>query len=90
MTPGTDIVGSQADHTPSPELSPLDIGEEYAPIRIPKAAGEASVDFSGLLDPPLLLHEDLKEGCGGQLWPAGIVLGRYLLERLDLLHGKTM
>lgn len=57
-----------------------------------KSAGTAEVDFDGLLPTPLKLHEDLKQGCGGQLWPAGIVLAKYLLRepKLASLHGKTM
>ena len=46
-----------------------------------KAAGTTQLTFDGLLDPPLKLHEDLSEGCGGQLWPAGMVLAKYLLRR---------
>ncbi|KAI9664787.1 MAG: hypothetical protein M1821_006235 [Bathelium mastoideum] len=46
-----------------------------------KAAGVSVVDFEGLLSQPLKLHEDLKNGCGGQLWPAGMVLGKYLLRQ---------
>lgn len=46
-----------------------------------KAASTTTVDFDGLLEPPLVLHEDLANGCGGQLWPAGMRLARYLLHR---------
>ena len=46
-----------------------------------KAAGISSIDFDGLLELPLKLHEDLKEGCGGQLWPAGMVLSKYMLRQ---------
>lgn len=59
-----------------------------API---KPAGVALVDFDGVLSPPLRVHEDLKNGCGGQLWPAGMVLGKYMLRRhKGDLAGKTM
>jgi hypothetical protein len=64
----------------SPEFSPLLIGEDLTPLPTYKAASTASVNFSGLLDPPLKLHEDLKSGCGGQLWPAGIVLAQHMLR----------
>ncbi|KAK5110714.1 hypothetical protein LTR62_005591 [Meristemomyces frigidus] len=38
-------------------------------------------DFDGLLqDQPLELHEDLAKGNGGQAWPAGQVLAKYLLR----------
>ena len=56
-----------------------------------KQAGAASLDFDGLLPAPLKLHEDLKEGCGGQLWPAGMVLSKYLLRsHKDSFEGRTM
>jgi hypothetical protein len=39
----------------------------------------------------LLLKEDLKDGCGGQLWPAGMALAKYLLSRHATdLSDKTM
>jgi hypothetical protein len=44
-----------------------------------------------VLSPPLKVHEDLKNGCGGQLWPAGMVLGKYMLRKhKDDIAGKTM
>ncbi|EGP83111.1 uncharacterized protein MYCGRDRAFT_111491 [Zymoseptoria tritici IPO323] len=46
-----------------------------------KAASTTTVDFDGLLDPGLLLHEDLAKGNGGQAWPAGVILTKYLLRR---------
>ncbi|KAG8624360.1 hypothetical protein KVT40_007427 [Elsinoe batatas] len=49
-----------------------------------KTAGVSTNDFDGLLKTPLLLHEDLKEGCGGQLWPAGMVLSKYLLRQKNI------
>ncbi len=49
------------------------------------------VDFSGLLTAPLVLETDLKEGCGGELWPAGKVLAKYLIQcKMDDLRGKSM
>ncbi len=54
-----------------------------API---KPAGVSEIDFDGLLSTPLKLHEDLKNGCGGQLWPAGMVLSKYMLRK----HGDTL
>ncbi|KAI4144394.1 MAG: hypothetical protein LQ340_006661, partial [Diploschistes diacapsis] len=87
-----------SSHPPSPSLStssppdfsPLSITEALVPVRPAKTAGQTSISFSGLLDPPLLLHEDLKEGCGGQLWPAGMVLAEYLLKDVRELRGKVM
>jgi hypothetical protein len=56
-----------------------------------KSAGISEVTFEGLLSPPLKLHEDLKEGCGGQLWPAGMVLAKYMLQhRRNELRGRSM
>ncbi|KAJ6123646.1 hypothetical protein N7471_010963 [Penicillium samsonianum] len=72
---------------PGPESSPpsspdgLKISESLAPPRELKAAVTTEVSFDGLLKEPLLLKEDLKDGCGGQLWPAGMALGKYLLSR---------
>lgn len=56
-----------------------------------KPAGNANLTFDGLLPAPLLLHEDLKEGCGGQLWPAGMVLSKYMLrQHKEDLKGRSM
>ena len=66
--------------SPSPELSPLAIGEDISPLPTIKPAGTTEVDFSGLLASPLRLHEDLANGCGGQLWPAGMTLARHMLR----------
>lgn len=63
---------------------------DYVPPAPQKAAGVAEVDFDGVLSPPLKVYEDLKNGCGGQLWPAGMVLGKYMLRRQKDLAGKTM
>lgn len=68
----------------------LDITEDLVPAQPRKLAGQTSLSFVGILDPPLILHEDLKEGCGGQLWPAGMHLAQYLLERTSELKGKIM
>ncbi|MCJ1404988.1 hypothetical protein MMC11_008214 [Xylographa trunciseda] len=73
----------------SPPLA-LHISEDFLPSRPAKPPGTTNLSFSGLLSPPLRLHEDLKDGCGGQLWPAGMVLARYLLERKDELRGKVI
>jgi protein N-lysine methyltransferase METTL21A len=54
--------------------------ESLVPARINKTASTTAVTFDDFLEPPLLLHEDLKEGCGGQLWPAGMVLAKYMLQ----------
>ncbi|KAL2845352.1 putative methyltransferase-domain-containing protein [Aspergillus pseudodeflectus] len=64
----------------------FNISESLVPPRELKTAGQSHVSFDGLLQQPLLLKEDLKEGCGGQLWPAGMVLAKYLLRR----HQSTL
>ncbi|MCJ1255615.1 hypothetical protein MMC24_003432 [Lignoscripta atroalba] len=66
------------------------ISEDFVPSRPPKSAGITTLSFNSLLNPPLKLQEDLKEGCGGQMWPAGMVLAKYLLKRKDEWRGKTM
>ncbi|MCJ1308330.1 E2 SUMO-conjugating protein ubc9 [Agyrium rufum] len=73
----------------SPGLE-FSISEELVPAQPTKVAGVTDLSFSGRLDPPLQLHEDLKEGCGGQLWPAGMHLAAYFLDRKDMLRGKTI
>lgn len=81
---------SDKERSPSPEFSPLAFGEDLAPLPEYKAAGTTAVDFSGLLGEPLKLHEDLKSGCGGQLWPAGMVLAKHMLRyhRDRLQHAR--
>lgn len=71
--------------------APLNVSDSLAPPRVNKTAGTTSLTFDGLLREPLLLKEDLKDGCGGQLWPAGMVLAQYLLSQHSSdLSGKTM
>ncbi|KAH7026393.1 putative methyltransferase-domain-containing protein [Microdochium trichocladiopsis] len=64
----------------APPFEALDIDLDLAPLPAMKAAGTANFDFSGLLSQPLRLHEDLANGCGGQTWPAGFVLGKHMLR----------
>lgn len=69
----------------------LDVSESLAPPRVNKVAGTTTLDFDGFLKEPLMLKEDLKDGCGGQLWPAGIILARYLLSQHSAdMSDKTM
>ncbi|CAI7582569.1 unnamed protein product [Penicillium pancosmium] len=71
--------------------APFNVSNTLAPPRVNKAAGTTNVTFDGLLSDPLLLKEDLKNGCGGQLWPAGMTLARYLLaQHASDMSGKTM
>lgn len=71
---------------------PLDISEDFVSAREQKVAGISSIGFDGSLQPPLRLYEDAKEGCGGQLWPAGMVLAKYLIRepQLNMMKDKTM
>lgn len=67
------------------------VSEDLVPPAVIKSAGISEVDFDGLLSPPLKLQEDLTNGCGGQLWPAGMVLGKYMLRKhREDLEGKDM
>ncbi|KAH8821025.1 putative methyltransferase-domain-containing protein [Xylogone sp. PMI_703] len=76
----------------SPEFSPLAIGEDLTPLPVYKSAATTSIDFSNLLSPPLVLHEDLSSGCGGQLWPAGMVLSKHMLRhrKIDLKTARIL
>jgi hypothetical protein len=81
-----------ASRSPSPVQDFLGFGEDFveAPQRV--AASIKTVDFGGLLDPPLLLHEDLADGCGGMLWPAGMRLAKYLLamKKEEIRNAESM
>jgi hypothetical protein len=77
----------------SPDLEAmnlLSISEDLVPTRESKISTTISISFDGLLDPPLLLKEDPKEGCGGYIWPAGMVLSKYMLQHHQDLGGKVM
>ena len=73
----------------SEEGNAFGIPEEFVESPVHRAAGTSSIDFDGLLEPGLKLHENLANGNGGQAWPAGMVLAKYLLrtKRDDLKHG---
>ncbi|KAE8145588.1 putative methyltransferase-domain-containing protein [Aspergillus avenaceus] len=62
----------------------LNISESLVPVRNHKGVACTEIAFDGFLKEPLVLREDLKEGCGGQLWPAGMVLAKYLLRQHKL------
>lgn len=83
-----------ASRSPSPENDVFSISNALVPVRDHKAAGTTDLTFDNLLPPnaALLLHEDLQEGCGGQLWPAGMVLSKYMLthHRSQSLLGKSI
>lgn len=59
----------------------LIINEELVTIPARKVPTITSVDLDGLLQKPLQLQEDVKGGCGGQVWPAGEVLAKYIIRR---------
>ncbi|KAJ5319426.1 hypothetical protein N7541_006203 [Penicillium brevicompactum] len=67
----------------SPPSSPdgFSISESLAPRRENYAAVTTDASFDGILKEPLQFKEDIKNGCGGQLWPAGMALAKYLLCR---------
>jgi protein N-lysine methyltransferase METTL21A len=66
--------------SPSPEFSPLTVDPGLIPLPSYKEASTTTISFSDLLSSPLRLHEDLSSGCGGQLWPAGMVLAKHMLR----------
>lgn len=74
-----------------PDSNEFMVSESLVPVRGPRIATTITVSLDGLLSPPLQLHEDTKEGCGGQIWPAGIVLSKYLIQNhISDFLGKTM
>ncbi|KIX04711.1 uncharacterized protein Z518_05581 [Rhinocladiella mackenziei CBS 650.93] len=83
-----------ASRSPSPENDVFAISTALVPERINKQAATTSLTFDDLLPPdtPLLLHEDLQKGCGGKLWPAGMVLSKYMLKyhKSKSLLGKSI
>lgn len=69
----------------------LTVAEDLVPLRNDEPHPKISLDMDGLLNPPLVLSQDLKEGCGGKTWPAGMVLAEYFLRcRLDSLKNKIV
>lgn len=76
------------DRSPSPENDIFAVPDFYVDPRDIKPAGQTDLSFNGLLAPPLKLHEDLSEGCGGQLWPAGMSLAQYILTYHKSLVGQ--
>jgi hypothetical protein len=81
-----------ASRSPSPEQDFLAFGEDFVKSPEHLAASTQSIDFDGLLDSPLLLHEDLAAGCGGMLWPAGMRMAKYLLKmkRDEIRNAESM
>lgn len=74
----------------SDTFSQLSVSEDLVPSRAEQQSKVLTLNFKGLLNPPLRLQTDVSE-CGGQLWPAGMVLAEYLLRnKMEELRGKTM
>ncbi|KAM5358669.1 hypothetical protein ACJZ2D_015092 [Fusarium nematophilum] len=65
---------------PSPLMDAIAVSEDLTPLPTLKAVGVAHVDFDGVLSQPLKLREDVRSGCGGQTWPAGMLLGKHMLR----------
>lgn len=76
--------------SPSPERDLFGLTTELVPERENKRPATSPLDFDGLLSSPLLLHEDLQDGCGGQLWPAGMLLSKYMLTHHKDLHNERI
>lgn len=69
----------------------ISFGESLVSTPEIKQSSIVETTLDGLLETPLKFKEDLKEGCGGQLWPAGMVLARYMLTyHRDTLVHRTM
>lgn len=66
------------------------ISEDFVSSPTHKRATTSRLDLDGLLQNQLSLHEDLAQGNGGQAWPAGYVLVKYLLrkKRDELKHSS--
>ncbi|KDB22366.1 hypothetical protein H109_05724 [Trichophyton interdigitale MR816] len=78
-------MGDIAEPVSAPVLDSL------VPPREIQCAGTSTVSLDGILNPPLQLREDLRNGCGGQIWPAGVVLSKYMIENHAAgLQGKTI
>lgn len=75
LDPVASMMGAGDDDASSPGLH-----DTLAPPRELKAKGVTPITFDGQLTRTLRYHEDVRNGCGGQTWPAGMVLGKHLLR----------
>lgn len=72
----------------------MSISEDLVPSNFKRQSQIVTLDFNGLFHasskPPLQLQTK-EELCGGQLWPAGMILAEYLLRhKLGELEYKSM
>ncbi|PHH62229.1 hypothetical protein CDD81_7356 [Ophiocordyceps australis] len=76
------------DRSSSPLLDAFAVSEHLTPLPELKQAGLVQIDLDGHLEPPLKYHEDVRLGCGGQTWPAGLLLAKHMLRyhRSQLEH----
>ncbi|KAI9886863.1 MAG: hypothetical protein M1823_001299 [Watsoniomyces obsoletus] len=66
----------------------LEISEGLVDTRPQETPTLTTVDLDGLLHAsPLTIQQNATEGCGGRIWPAGIVLGKYMLRKIELGAG---
>jgi hypothetical protein len=76
----------------SPDLEPLVLALDVDIAPLPEISTKKSsdLDFAGLLTKPLRVYQDLTSGCGGQTWPAGMLLAKHMLRyhRHDLCEAK--
>ena len=67
------------------------ISEDFVQSPPHRAPETITIDFDGLLQPGVKLHQNLAAGNGGQAWPAGMVLAKYLLrKRRDELRNSSI
>lgn len=67
--------------SPQMDMFSLDSSDHDDADSRPPGPSQIAIDFGGLLPAPgLLVKEDATEGCGGRVWPVGILLGRHLLR----------
>ena len=62
------------------EKAVLTLSEDLVRSASHKEACVTALDFEGTLSPPLQIYEDPANGCGGQTWPAGMLLASYMLR----------
>lgn len=81
---------SDSEHNEE-DTTAFSISEDLVQSPTHKAASTTETTFDGLLtEHPLKIHEDLSGGNGGQAWPAGYVLAKYLLrQRREEMKGAS-